>query len=81
MSEIKDETIEQKILRLEGVHRSNQSESTDGASSRFPFYVVCALVELAIAEEREACKAVCRAVGNQNVSMNDDYLDGRFPVY
>ena len=47
------ETTNEKIERL--VREVGKSGGPDDASPRFPFYVVCKLIELAIAEEREAC--------------------------
>ena len=50
MSKIKDETIDQKVWRLLG-------------KAHYPaeiFKYMCVIVELAIAEEREACAKICK---------------------
>lgn len=50
------ETIEQKLLRLNSTRTGMADNRSEGY---FSFSVVCELLEMAIAEEREACAKIC----------------------
>lgn len=68
------ETTKEKIERL--VREVGKSGVPDDASSRFPFYVVCKLIELAINEEREACAVVAEGEGHYMCEDAQDTAKG-----
>ena len=57
MSEV--ETIELRVFRLGRVMHGRDTLSFPDALNNINFKLACKLVELAIAEEREACAKIC----------------------
>ena len=55
----KIETIEQRVFRLGRVMHGKDTLSFADALNDRNFKLACKLVELAIAEEREACAKIC----------------------
>ena len=67
------ESIEKMLLRLNSERTGGVVDCNEGD---FSFEVVCELLELARAEEREACKDACRKLAAQGANIPGEFWQG-----